>query len=470
MFNLDVFTVWVLHFWMLSAFTFAIAVLWWLTGKKSLKYWFFSDVAGLASLSLFYSGIENRGLFYQIAFPVAAWALMYMRILAVAGPEFIQSIQRYVFGGAAAILAVRILLFADAENANLIDASLTAAGNFFFAMLAILMIMATLRNKEWSITFGSALIMLSTALYFLISIIRGISAIYGPGVIFVDVRMADVSGSTIIIVAAVTVHIGFIVMMFEQMHRTQLNSVEQSARADEGRLQAEKRQLEVQRLSEEQKALIEVLTHEVRQPLNNASAALQSITHELDGNRAPRQMEAVLRAQSVIDNVSTALSNALVAATVLERQHKFYPARCEPVAIAQIVALDFSLSDRKRIEIEAAQAPLFMTADPILIRIALRNLFENALRYAPAGSQILIEICADETKMGVAFNVSNEETNPKWADGVDIFARRVRGANPQISGSGMGLYIAAEIAKLHNGALTTHGTDGHRIFSLFLSD
>ena len=111
-----------------------------------------------------------------------------------------------------------------------------------------------------------------------------------------------------------------------------------------------------------------------------------------------------------------------------------------------------------------------MTADPILIRIALRNLFENALRYAPAGSQILIEICADETKMGVAFNVSNEETNPKWADGVDIFARRVRGANPQISGSGMGLYIAAEIAKLHNGALTTHGTDGRRIFSLFLSD
>jgi K+-sensing histidine kinase KdpD len=362
------------------------------------------------------------------------------------------------------------LLFADAENANLIDASLTAAGNFFFAMLAILMIMAILRNKESSITFGSALIILSTALYFLISIIRGISAIYGPGVIFVDVRMADVSGSTIIIVAAVTVHIGFIVMMFEQMHRTQLNSVEQSARADEGRLQAEKRQLEVQRLSEEQKALIEVLTHEVRQPLNNASAALQSITHELDGNRAPRQMEAVLRAQSVIDNVSTALSNALVAATILERQHKFYPARCEPVAIAQIVALDFSLSDRKRIEIEAAQAPLFMTADPILIRIALRNLFENALRYAPAGSQILIEICADETKMGVAFNVSNEETNPKWADGVDIFARRVRGANPQISGSGMGLYIAAEIAKLHNGALTTHGTDGRRIFSLFLSD
>ena len=73
MFNLDVFTVWVLHFWMLSAFTFAIAVLWWLTGKKSLKYWFFSDLAGLASLTLFYDAVENRSLFNLIAFPLSAW-------------------------------------------------------------------------------------------------------------------------------------------------------------------------------------------------------------------------------------------------------------------------------------------------------------------------------------------------------------------------------------------------------------
>ena len=154
MFNLDVFTVWVLHFWMLSAFTFAIAVLWWLTGNKSLKYWFFSDLAGLASVSLFYSGIENRGLLYQIAFPVAAWTLMYTRILAVARPEFIQSIRRYVFGGAAAFLAVRLLSFTDAKTSNPIDISLTIAANLLFSILASLIIIGLPPEKWSSLKYG----------------------------------------------------------------------------------------------------------------------------------------------------------------------------------------------------------------------------------------------------------------------------------------------------------------------------
>jgi K+-sensing histidine kinase KdpD len=314
------------------------------------------------------------------------------------------------------------------------------------------------------------------SVYFLISLVRGFIAIGGSPVTYVgvrtsiDVSIADLSGSIVIIVAAVIAHIGFIIMMFEQMHRLQLHSVEQSARADEGRLQAEKRELEILRFSEEEKALIEVLTHEVRQPLNNATAALQSIIQELAVVKAPRQFEAVLSAQSVIDNVNSVLSNALIAATILERQKKFYSARCEPVAIAQIVAFDFNSFDRKRFKIEAANAPLFITVDPILIRVALHNLFDNAMRYGLSDSEVLIEIYEDEARLGVVFRISNEETNPTWSDGIDIFARRVRGASSQISGSGMGLYISSEIAKLHNGALSTYYHDGRRVFSLLLSD
>lgn len=457
--------VWVVHFWLLAAVTFAIAALWLLTGKRSLKYWFFSDVAALVSVTLFYNALESRGIFYLIVFPLSAWLMIYLRLVAVAQREFVQSIQRYAFGCTAVLIAIRLVIDPNVDSPGLV-----AANTFLFSILAILMLVAILRNKEWGVTFGSILIMLSTSIYFLISVYRGVSIIYGPHGVFIDMKTTEISGSTFMIVAAVAAHLGFIIMVFEQMHRSQMLSVAQIAREAEGREQAEKRELEVQRVSEEQKALIEVLTHEVRQPLNNASAALQSITHELSNDRAPRQLAAVLRAQSVIDNVGTALSNALVAATILERQHKFYPARCEPVAIAEIVALDFNKPDRERLKIEAANAPLFITVDPILMRIALRNLFDNALRYGPVDSEVLIEICEDEPRMGVVFKISNEETDPTWSDGVDIFARRVRGTSPKISGSGMGLYIAAEIAKLHKGSLTTHRTGDRRVFSLFLGD
>ena len=457
--------VWMVHFWLLLAVASTIAALWLLTGKRSLKYWFLSDIVALASLTLFYNDPENWSIIHLIAFPLFSWLMIYLRLVAVAQQEFVQSIQRYAFGCAAGLIAIRLAIYPNVDSPSLL-----AANSFLFSILAIMMLVAILRNKEWGVTFGSILVMLSTFIYVLVSLFRGVSMIYGPTGIFMNTQTIYLSGSTGIIVTAVAAHLGFIIMVFEKMHRSQMLSVAQIAREAEGREQAEKRELEIQRVSEEQKALIEVLTHEVRQPLNNASAALQSITHELAVDKAPRHLEAVLRAQSVIENVSTALSNALIAATILERQQKFYPARCEPVAIAEIVALDFNSPDRKRIRIVAANAPLFITVDPILMRIALRNLFDNALRYGLADSEVLVEIYEDEARMGVVFNISNEETDPTWSDGVDIFARRVRGASPKISGSGMGLYIAAEIAKLHKGSLTTHVAGGHRVFCLFLGD
>ena len=457
--------VWMVHFWLLLAVASTIAALWLLTGKRSLKYWFLSDIVALSSLTLFYNDPENRSIIHLIAFPLFSWLMIYLRLVAVAQQEFVQSIQRYAFGCAAGLIAIRLAIYPNVDSPSLL-----AANSFLFSILAIMMLVAILRNKEWGVTFGSILVMLSTFIYVLVSLFRGVSMIYGPTGIFMNTQTIYLSGSTGIIVTAVAAHLGFIIMVFEQMHRSQMLSVAQVAREAEGREQAEKRELEVQRVSEEQKALIEVLTHEVRQPLNNASAALESITHELSNDRAPRQLAAVLRAQSVIDNVSTALSNALVAATILERQQKFYPARCEPVSIAEIVALDFNKPDFERLKIQAAHAPLFITADPVLMRIALRNLFDNALRYGPEGSDVLIEICEDETRMGVAFNVSNDEPYPKWTEGIDIFARRVRGTNQMSNGAGMGLYITSEIARLHNGSLTTHYHDGRRVFSLFLSE
>ncbi len=157
--------VFVVHFWLLAAVTAMIAALWLLTGKRSLKYWFLSDLAGLVSLTIFYSVLEKRSLLSLIAFPLSAWLMMYLRIVAVAQREFVQSFQRYVFGCAAGLIVIRITIYPGVDNPGL-----AAAANFLFSILAILMIVAILRSKEWGVTFGSILIMLSTSIYFLVSV------------------------------------------------------------------------------------------------------------------------------------------------------------------------------------------------------------------------------------------------------------------------------------------------------------
>lgn len=465
MLNLDIKTLVFMHLFMLATMTVAITALWWIARKRSLLYWALSDIVGLTSVYMFNPGNQGGGVLNQLIFPITAWLVVYLRVIAVATPEFVQAVQRYVFGGAFALIACNVVLRSPGTEKIILSAN-----SFMFSVLSLLMILGLRRNKAWGLSFGGVLLTLATVSYFLVSVFRAVFVFYSGPNLSNEVRLIDTWGMTFVVAISIISHIGLILMIFNQLHQSQTHFAEQAAREAERRELAEKSQLESQRLSEEQKGLIEVLTHEVRQPLNNASAALQSITHELENEGAPHLIEAALRAQGVIEKVGTALSNALVAATILERQHKFYPARCEPVAIAEIVARDFPRRDQERLKLSSSEAPLFVTVDPILIRIALRNLFDNALRYSPAGSDILVEIRENETRMGVEFNVSNDEPDPEWIEGVDVFARRMRGKNPKASGSGMGLYIAAEIAKLHEGALTTRRENGRRVFSLFLGD
>jgi signal transduction histidine kinase len=222
-------------------------------------------------------------------------------------------------------------------------------------------------------------------------------------------------------------------------------------------------------LAEEQRRLIEVLTHEVRQPLNNASAALQSIGDELTDAKRPDQNIAIMRAQAVIDKVGMALSNALVAATILERRQKFNPVRYDPSLLIDMVVMDFNEKERTRIQVDTGNSPLYVTADPVLLRIALRNLVDNALRYFPKGSQMTLQLVENETDMGADFRVINQE--PVTLNlSENVFGRRIRGRSADIEGSGMGRYITSEIAKLHQGSVRTSWSEGQRVFSLFIAD
>jgi signal transduction histidine kinase len=132
--------------------------------------------------------------------------------------------------------------------------------------------------------------------------------------------------------------------------------------------------------------------------------------------------------------------------------------------------MDFNKEDRSRIQVNTEKAPLYVTADPILVRIALRNLLENALRYSPAGTPVSISVHENDAELGVEFHVSNIEPVADAFPKDDVFARHVRGRSVEAAGSGMGLYITSEIAKLHGGWVRTEYGPNTRIFRFFLQD
>ena len=91
------------------------------------------------------------------------------------------------------------------------------------------------------------------------------------------------------------------------------------------------------------------------------------------------------------------------------------------------------------------------------------NLISNAIKYSPRSKKVLIKLECDETSVMV--HVKDYGIGIPKSDQSKIFERFYRVERPLhegASGFGLGLYIAREVAKAHNGRIdvTSTANDG----------
>ncbi|WAT01339.1 heavy metal sensor histidine kinase [Rouxiella chamberiensis] len=106
-------------------------------------------------------------------------------------------------------------------------------------------------------------------------------------------------------------------------------------------------------------------------------------------------------------------------------------------------------------------------ADPELLRRALANLIANALRYADAGSEIVLE--SEPQKEGVKISVVNRGATidaHHLARLFDRFYRADPSRNTAAQSSGLGLAIVRSIVQLHHGQCHVTSENGETRFSL----
>jgi two-component system sensor histidine kinase KdpD len=99
------------------------------------------------------------------------------------------------------------------------------------------------------------------------------------------------------------------------------------------------------------------------------------------------------------------------------------------------------LGDRRVVLNLPADLPL-IHVDPVLVQQALVQIFDNAAKYSPAGSQISVAARARDGRM--TLSISDQGTGLTAAEQPKIWDRFVRGERhaATTSGSGLGLWIA----------------------------
>jgi len=225
-----------------------------------------------------------------------------------------------------------------------------------------------------------------------------------------------------------------------------------------------------------QRQFMAMVSHEFRTPLAVISGTLENLAPPADADtRMRRRHDKIHRALSrLVQLTDNCMADARLSADALylDRQPVDLLAELRQAA----VLVERSDVHRLRITVDGAEVtphtvPLpLVQADPALLRIALSNLLDNAVKHTPKG-----QVSADIRLTQDLAWLTVQDQGPGIArdQAEAVFERYRRGGRPEASrpeGSGLGLFVARQIARGHGGDLTLaeHGASGCR-FVLSLS-
>ncbi len=214
---------------------------------------------------------------------------------------------------------------------------------------------------------------------------------------------------------------------------------------------------EREQILRERGELLELLAHEVRQPLNNASAALQHASATLIGTGdqlRPEIRSSLERAQQVLDHVMGTLNNTLAAATLLAVGERGTLAETDLDTLIGLVVRDIGLDQRARVVVESTSELRTAQLQPMMMRLALCNLLVNALAYSPPDSPVRLRVSDSENPPSLSFEVMDLGSGIAPTLQPTVLDKGTRGQNARAgTGAGLGLYIVRRVVELHRGKI-----------------
>jgi signal transduction histidine kinase len=124
---------------------------------------------------------------------------------------------------------------------------------------------------------------------------------------------------------------------------------------------------------------------------------------------------------------------------------------------------DFFSREVDRISVELPDEPVTVSVDEARITLLLKNLISNALRYSkPEDGLIELTISTADHELAMTVTDRGAGLSEDQAEHIgEPFYRSDASRARESGGTGLGLYLAALIAKAHGGSLTLLDTKGH---------
>ena len=211
------------------------------------------------------------------------------------------------------------------------------------------------------------------------------------------------------------------------------------------------------------------VTHELRMPLTSLRGNLEvSLRKERDAGEYREAIETGLRET---DRIIDLLKNLSLLASSKQKPLDLAAEKVDLKPMVKALLESYAASLRsKKIAIESAGIPESVcSCDGSLMKRAIANIIDNAVKYTPAGGMIRISGSRDTRSMSI--KVENTAPHLKKGDMPYLsepFYRSSDVLETTIRGKGLGLYISRYIIQSHHGKMLLHLSEDH-IFSVTIS-
>jgi signal transduction histidine kinase len=205
---------------------------------------------------------------------------------------------------------------------------------------------------------------------------------------------------------------------------------------------------------------LNIASHELRGPMTVIKGYLTMLEAGALGDVTPKVRSVLPLLISKADEVNWMIEQMIEASRLEEGRLALKKNRADIVELTEGaidgVRVTFSGHELKvDMPVESIEADV----DPDRFQIVVRNLLSNAAKYSPSGSDISVHVRRDDDKAFVS--VRDHGAGISKEDQEHLFTRFGRiETSTHVQGTGLGLWLSREIARMHDGDLTVDSSVG----------
>jgi signal transduction histidine kinase len=199
---------------------------------------------------------------------------------------------------------------------------------------------------------------------------------------------------------------------------------------------------------------LNIASHELRGPMTVIKGYLTMLEAGAMGEVTPKVQSVLPLLISKSDEVNWMIEQMIEASRLEEGRLALKKHRADIVELTEgaIDGIRVTLSGHE-VKVDMPVESIEADVDPDRFQMVIRNLLSNAAKYSPSGSDIEVDVRRDRDRAFVS--VRDQGVGISKEDQARLFTRfgRIQ-TSAHVQGTGLGLWLSREIARMHDGDLT----------------